>query len=148
MEPSAGVRELASFVSRVPSNHGHVVWHPEPSSQDIPPWVRHSTQVSVPALGNPVQSELSKQLVPGCPRGVGRGRGVGVGRGGTVAVAVAVAVAVTVAVAVAVAVDVAVAVGVNVAVAVAVAVGVNVGVAVGVPHGPPPLLRVWTSDRN
>jgi hypothetical protein len=25
---------------------------------------------------------------------------------------------------------------------------VNVGVAVGVPHGPPPLLRVWTSDRN
>ena len=47
---------------------------------------------------------------------------------------------------------VAVAVGVNVAVAVAVAVGVNVGVAVGVavgvPHGPPPLLRRWTSARN
>ena len=24
----------------------------------------------------------------------------------------------------------------------------NVGVAVGVPHGPPPLLRCWTSARN
>src|SRR5712671_5255924 len=95
-----------------PSNHGHVVWHPEPSSQDIPPWVRQSTQVSVLVLGNPVQSELSKQLLT-CGGGVGRGRGVGVGRGGTVAVVVAVAVGV------AVGVCVAVAVGVNVAVAVA-----------------------------
>ena len=58
-KPNAGVRELASFVSRVPSNHGHVVWHPEKSSQDIPPWVRHSAQVSVTVLGNPVQLELS-----------------------------------------------------------------------------------------
>ena len=64
----AGVRELARFVSRVPSNHGHVVWHPEPFSQDIPPWVRHSTQVSVSVLGNPVQSELSKQLLRMPPR--------------------------------------------------------------------------------
>ena len=72
----------------------------------------NATQVSVSVLGNPVQSELAKQLLT-CGGGVGRGRGVGVGRGGTVAVVVAVAVGVAVGVCVAVAV----AVGVNVAVA-------------------------------
>src|SRR6476646_1939225 len=70
-----------------PLNHGHVVWHPEPSSQDIPPWAtRQATQVSVEVLGNPVQLELSKKQLATCGGGVGRGRGVGVGRGGTVTV--------------------------------------------------------------
>ena len=63
-------QELASFRSRVPESNqlsagaygdGHVVWHPEKSSQDIPPWVtRQSMQVSVSVLGNPVQSVLLK----------------------------------------------------------------------------------------
>ena len=54
--------ELASFVSRVPSNHGHIVWHSEASCQDIPPSLtRQSKQVSVLILGNPVQLVLSKK---------------------------------------------------------------------------------------
>ena len=156
------MRELASLSREFPSNHGQVVWHPEPSCQEFPPSLtRQSKQVSVSVLGNPVQFELAKQLLT-CGPGVGRGRGVGVRprrygrscrccgrwrscrcmrssccsrcsrcrcrcwRECSCCVAV----------------------GVNVAVAVAVAVGVNVGVAVGVPHGPPPLLRCWTSARN
>jgi len=138
------MRELARFVSRVPSNHGHVVWQPAASSQDIPPWVtRQSMQASVERLGSPLQLELSKKQLAGCGTGVGRDRGVGVGRGACVAVGVGVAVAVAVAVGVNVAV--AVAVGVNVAVAVAVAVGVNVAVGVGLtPPQPSSQLPAFT----
>jgi hypothetical protein len=53
--------ELASLFSRVPSDHGQVVWHPEKSIQDAPLWVtRQSKQVSVLRLGRPVQVELSR----------------------------------------------------------------------------------------
>jgi hypothetical protein len=124
--------ELASCLASSPRNHGsgHCVWHPSPSSQDIPARAaRHSTQLSVTVLENPVQLSLSKKQLAVCGCGVGRGRGVGVARGDTVAVAVAVAVGVTV--------DVTVGVAVGVCVAVAVAVGVDVGVNVGVGVGDP-----------
>src|SRR4029077_11901296 len=53
--------ELASCLASSLSNHSHVVWHPEASNQDIPPWLRRqSTQLSVSVLGYPVQLVLLK----------------------------------------------------------------------------------------
>src|SRR5215471_1038196 len=93
---SRGDWELASLPREFPLNHGHVVWHPALSRQDVPPTsIKQSTQVAFVVLG-PVQSGLLRKqfgLVSGCGTGVGRGRGVGIPRGDMVAVAVAVAVA-------------------------------------------------------